>query len=288
MPTLQEKLLPGTTSFVMLVDILATAARGGDRLSLALHTQDIVFGGVTYKARPFEISELEQQSGVNISNATFQTMLADAFTRLNIVGGKWQGATTTIQVVDYLNLANGYVRRQSGRLGESTVRGLDASVDYLGLMALLSQEIGDKTSKLCRYQLGDADCKKVLAAYTFTGTVTAVTNNQKFTITTNQADAQGKAYFYRGKITWTSGLNNGLSMETQSNVGTLLTLFQPMLRNVVVGDAYSIVAGDDKRIETCHNKFANAVNFGAEPTVPERERLFHFPENETNKSFKTS
>ncbi len=66
-------------------------------------------------------------------------------------------------------------------------------------------------------------------------------------------------------------------METTANTDTLLTLFQPMYRTVAVGDAFSIVAGDPKTLEVCHNRFGNAINFGGEDSVPERERLFRYP-----------
>ena len=272
--TQYELLQKGTTSLIMLVTVEAIESKGGDIFRLALHSRDVVFDGELYPAAYLQMSEFESKAGVEISNATFQTALASTFDRLHIKGGKWQGASVTLKIVGYENLSDGYIQRQYGRLGQSKIAGREAETEFRGLMQLLSQEIGERTSRLCRYQLGDGKCTKNTAAFTFTGTVTAVANKQKFTISVSKPDD----YFYRGRITFTSGANNGLSMETQSNAGQVVKLFQPMLLDVSAGDTFSIVAGDDKTLKTCHEKFANAVNFGGEPSIPDRERLYRFPE----------
>ncbi len=263
----------GTTSFCMLARIQASADKGGGVLRVALHSRHVVFENELYSAVPVEVSEFQSTAGTEIDNATFQTVLGSLLNRLSLKAGIWQGAVVELTVVDYLNLGAGYIQRQHGRLGQAEIIGQEARIEFRGLTQMLAQEIGERTSRLCRYQLGDQRCKVNLANFTFSGTVTAVTSKQKFSISISKPDT----YFYRGRITFSSGLNNGLSMETTQNTGTLLTLFQPMFRTIAIGDAFFIVAGDPKTLQICHSRFNNAINFGGESEIPERERLFRYP-----------
>lgn len=75
----------------------------------------------------------------------------------------------------------------------------------------------------------------------------------------------GAGYFGYGLVTFTSGLNAGLSMEIKvSDVG-LFVLQLPMPYTCAIGDTYSIKAGCDKSRNTCRDTFSNIVNMRAEP-----------------------
>lgn len=75
-------------------------------------------------------------------------------------------------------------------------------------------------------------------------------------------------YFDQGKITFDSGANTDISMDIKSSVPGQITLFLPMPYTVEVGDTYTIVAGCDKSLESCKDKFDNVVNFGGFPHLP--------------------
>jgi uncharacterized phage protein (TIGR02218 family) len=118
-------------------------------------------------------------------------------------------------------------------LGDVTTEGEQAQSQYRGLMQLLNQEQGDRTSRRCRYQLGDADCTLNLAAFTFAGTIVGVTNSQKVTVSVSKPDG----YFKYGRIQFTSGENDGLEMEIINNTGTLITLWQSFPGTIAIGNA---------------------------------------------------
>lgn len=83
-----------------------------------------------------------------------------------------------------------------------------------------------------------------------------------------QALGVASGYFDFGVLTWTSGLNNGLSMEVKNYVPGIIVLALPMPFDIAVGDTYSMHAGCDKRLETCRDRFNNIVNFRGEPYLP--------------------
>jgi len=83
----------------------------------------------------------------------------------------------------------------------------------------------------------------------------------------------GSGYFDNGVITFTSGLNNGRSMEVQSYVPGQWTLELPMPYLPAIGDTYSMHAGCDYSLQTCRDRFNNIVNMRAEPYVPGVDKL---------------
>lgn len=83
----------------------------------------------------------------------------------------------------------------------------------------------------------------------------------------------GSGYFDNGVIKFTSGLNDGISMEIQSYVPGQMTLELPMPYLPAIGDTYTMHAGCDYSLETCRDRFNNLVNMRAEPYVPGVDRL---------------
>ncbi len=80
-------------------------------------------------------------------------------------------------------------------------------------------------------------------------------------------------YFDGGLITFTSGLNTGLSMEVKNYVPGVIVMQLPMPYTVAPGDAYTMHAGCDKSLATCRDRFNNVVNMRAEPYLPGVDKL---------------
>lgn len=266
----------GTGFMTTLVKIKATVENGGAEIRVCLHTEPITFNSQVYLPAPFTPSQMQSRAGVDADNATIRHLLSTDITRPQIVGGLWAGARVEVMQIDYLHPEWGYSVRRVGRIGEAGIRGVESESQFRGLMDLLSQPVGERTSTTCRYKLGESRCGVNVAAFTRTGSVTAITNRQRFTV--NLSPTAADDYYKNGLITWTSGPNTGLKMETVGNTGNQIVLFAPMITNVAVGHNFSIVAGDDKTLSTCHAKFNNAINFGGEPDMPTRETIFKIPD----------
>lgn len=91
-------------------------------------------------------------------------------------------------------------------------------------------------------------------------------------------------YVVDGVLTWTSGNNNGLSMEIvgYNTTSKELTLFKPMPYNYNFGDTFTIKAGcnhlfigSDGTTATgnCVSRYNNGNNFRGEPYVPTEDVL---------------
>lgn len=102
---------------------------------------------------------------------------------------------------------------------------------------------------------------------------TGVTNGIAFTSTPNQPSG----VFNYGKVTFTSGLNTGLSREVKVHYlnGTItqIGLQEKFPYAIGIGDAATLEWGCDRLANTCRNTFHNLVNIQAEPYVPGNDQL---------------
>lgn len=181
-------------------------------------------------------------------------------------------------MVDPAAVDDGVILLQRGKLGE--VRILDdskAEVEFRSLTQLLSQGLGRVYGHECDADLGDSRCGITISTYTVTGTITSVNDNQVFT---DSGRSEADDYFNYGLLTWTSGNNNGLSMDVKDYDGTndQFTLAEPMPFTVQVGDTYSVYRGCDKTKSTCKDVFNNLVNFRGFAEIPGIDLLAKVPD----------
>jgi uncharacterized phage protein (TIGR02218 family) len=89
----------------------------------------------------------------------------------------------------------------------------------------------------------------------------------------DSSKTQPNGYFSGGIIRFSSGANNGQSIEIREFSGGRFSLFLPLPNSIVVGDTYTVIAGCDKMFDTCIARFNNALNFRGEPHVPGTDKL---------------
>jgi uncharacterized phage protein (TIGR02218 family) len=273
---LQAHLAGELTTLAYLVQITRT---DGTIKGFTTFDQNLTLGGVTYKAcGALTPSALESTSGLSTDNLEVTGILdSDDIEAADIEAGLYDHARIDMFACNWADLTQGTVQLRRGWLGEVLLSGGHYVAELRGLHDLLQRVVGDYYTPECRYDLGDSRCTIDLAPRTVTGAVTSVTDNANFTDTTQTA-ATG-IYNY-GKLSWTSGANNGLSMEVKSWDGTaqLFTLWLPMPNAVAPGDAYTVYPGCDKRFATCQGTFNNAVNFGGFPYVPGVGNILQYPD----------
>lgn len=242
------------------------------------HTENITYNGVVYQSSTgYTPTNITTTENLSVDNLEVVGMLsASSIADADIEAGLWDYAEIEIFQVNYKDLTQGALLQRKGWLGEVRTGKTVFTAELRGMAQKLQQTVGELYQPTCRATLGDARCGKNLTAFTFTGTVQTVTSNRQFT---DAGLVQADAYFDYGLITWTGGLNVGLSMEVKTyTVGSVL-LQLPMPYSVQVGDSFSIVAGCGKRIiEDCKTKFNNVVNFRGEPYFPGTDALYKGPD----------
>ncbi|MEJ0009868.1 MAG: DUF2163 domain-containing protein [Alphaproteobacteria bacterium] len=246
------------------------------------HDKDLTVGGQTYLADSgMTPSAVTSQIDLAVDNMEFEGMLsADSLTEADVLSGLFDHATVSIFMVNYADATMGTLGLKTGYLGEVRIENGYFVAEMRGLASVLAQTIGEVYTPTCRAKLGDARCGIDLSGFTVTGTLTNVEASHAFT---DSARTEANDYFSYGVITFTSGANNGLSMEIRSFQSGRFSLFLPMPYLPSAGDTYTAVAGCDKLFGTCVSRFSNAVNFRGEPTVPGTDAML-----ETAGTFKSS
>jgi uncharacterized phage protein (TIGR02218 family) len=254
-------------------------ATDGTVLAFTSYDQNILFSSVTYvSSAGGSPSAVATTGALNVDNVDLD-MLLDAlgFTAADLAAGVWDFATIDVFIVNYADLTQAEVKLRRGKVGQVSVKRGSFLAEVRGLLQYYTTQLLETYQPGCQADLGDSRCTVNLAPFTITGSVTALTvgNSRIFT---DSARAEALGYFDGGLLTWTSGLNDGLSMEvkTYTLVGTSIALVLGMPHALGVGDTYTMYAGCDKSLsgtQGCKVKFNNVVNFRGFPHVPQKQEL---------------
>ncbi len=114
----------------------------------------------------------------------------------------------------------------------------------------------------CLHTLYDSGCTLVKNAFGTNGTVGA--GSTALVIQWSGASAN----FQQGSITFTSGVNAGVTATVGSAAGTSLTLLYPLESAPAEGDGFTVYYGCDHTAGTCQSTFNNLANFRGFPYVP--------------------
>jgi uncharacterized phage protein (TIGR02218 family) len=236
------------------------------------HDNDLLVDSVNYIAQSgFTPTAVSASSTLSVDNLDVQGMLdAETISEEAVMAGEYDFAEIEIFQVNYADPAAGRLMLRRGWLGEITLRNAQFVAEIRGLTQKLSQQLGQLYAPACRAQLGDEACGVSLSGHRVTGTIDSVSSA---TVLVDSARNEGNGHFAGGNIRFTSGSNNGLSMEVKAFEQERFTLALPMPYAVEAGDAYEAVAGCDKNFATCVARFDNAVNFRGEPHVPGLDRM---------------
>ena len=266
-----------------LAHCVTAVLKNGTIYGFTSYPADLVISGITY-VPGFTPSSISTSAKLNVDNLEIQgALIADAIDKEDLFAGLWDFAEITFFEVNYEDLSMGIKDARRGWLGEVRTGRQVFIAEWNSLAKKLQQTIGELYSVTCRAKLGDARCKTNLTAFTFPGTVDAVTSNRQFT---DAALTQADGYFDGGELIWTSGLNVGLTMQVKTYTVGAVLLQLPMPYAVQATDAYNIVAGCNGVfrdipalgiIGHCISKFNNGVNFQAEPDAPDVGSLYENP-----------
>ncbi len=256
------------TKLTTLATALKVTREDGTVFGFTTHDVDDVVSSVTYSANPgLDVTDIVIAANAAVGNMELTTLHdGSVFTTADLLNGLWDNAAFSIFRYNWASLADGIDTLLVGTFGEATLQRNSVVIELRDLRQYLQQPVGAASSKTCRARLGDAKCGKSLAAFTYTGAVTEVTDNQVFKDVYRSDAGEPATWFDEGVLTWTSGANNGVSVKIKSYVVDWFTLALPMRGTITVGDTYSAIAGCRKRLaEDCDAKFDNVLNFQGEP-----------------------
>ena len=267
---LKNHMASGTTTLAHLVKMTRT---DGFVLAVVLdYDRDIVFDGVTYKtAFGVTPSAAETSSALNVDTMDAKgALMALGVTEADINAGLWDLCDVRVMRVNYNDLTMGAEKLKRFTFGELSIGRGSFNAEFRGITQKLQQTLGDVVSPSCNADLFDTRCGVTATEGTWkfsNKAVTTATSQRQFTISTL---SQAADFFTAGKVTFTTGLNAGLSMEIKTHsTGGVFVLQEAMPYAIALGDQMTVFAGCRKRFdEDCNTKFNNAVRFRAFPKLP--------------------
>ncbi|MFO0272037.1 MAG: DUF2163 domain-containing protein [Pseudomonadota bacterium] len=251
-----------------LATLIRVTRRDGAVYGFTTHDRDILSDNVLHSAATaLAPSQINSSSDFSVDNLeALGSLTGSAINADDLEAGLWDGASVRVSVVNWTDLSQGEDIMRVGELGQVRLRGNEFVAELRGLMDRLQKAIHRTYLQACDADLGDTRCGVSMVSFTFTGTVTAVVDAGAFTA---GSLAQAADYFTYGTVLWTSGANNGRSMEIKRHqAGGVISLLLAMPRTVAVGDTFTITAGCDKSFGTCQSKFSNVVRFRGFPHLP--------------------
>ena len=237
------------------------------------HATNLTVNSQLYKANGgFKISAIEFRNDGMADNLAIEGYPEDSDFIEDLRIGLFENAAFELLLVNHQDVTE-YMILKTGRIGKCSWQ--DRNLYYMNLLGLcdyFQETTGRIIQEACDADLGDSRCGVTLATYTVTGTVTQVTDKKTFR---DSSRTEADNYFQYGKLTWTSGNNNGLSEEVYSNASATdeFVLFRPMPYPIQVGDGYSVYAGCDKSFDTCKDKFSNQTNHRGFNLIPLQARI---------------
>ena len=249
------------------------------------HNHKIDFDGQTYTpAGGFNASAIQKQTSLRTDNLEIVGMLTSgAITEEDLIAGRYTKAKVTAQMVDWKFPWMGAFQTAVYWIIDVKFTGEVWHARMEGLTRWLRPKVGDVYGRECRHQLGDTQCGVSLGPITESGTVQIVAAQAKRKIfNASGLTTPTTGYFDYGKLTWTSGANNGLEVDVKAfTIGTNFELQLNLPFDIVVNDTFDVIPGCNKTIDHCKDKFeqptGNFVNFGGFPFIPGTDRMAASP-----------
>lgn len=262
-----------------LAEGVTTLARGwritrrdGVVIALTEHDDNLFADGTVFRAAGGVTGSEEASAlGFAVGGGEMAAALSsDLIDEADLLAGLYDGASVELLLIDGSAPAN-FLRLRRGTIGEVRREGGAFTAELRGLASALNVVRGRLFTRACDADLGDARCGVALTgAFRTEGTVAAVEGAGLFVASGLGAYAAG--WFTQGRLVMDSGANAGFASEVKAHVvagGVVrLELWQRPPEPLAVGDAFTVTAGCDKRLSTCRDRFANALNFRGFPHMP--------------------
>lgn len=243
------------------------------------HDQVLSFDGILFRPDSgLTARAVVQSSGLSVDNSEAVGVLSDnAITEIDLMAGRWDGADVRLWDVDWTAPDN---RRLifRGHLGEIARSGAAFRAELRGLSEPLNKSQGRVYHPRCSAELGDGQCRFDLtkAGYSAEGVIQSEDGGQRLILT--GIAGHDTHWFEHGQVLVLTGPAEGLSGvikvdQAQANARRQIELWTGLGIRPQIGDRLRLIAGCDKRSETCRMKFLNYLNFRGFPHLPPEDWL---------------
>ncbi len=277
--SLQEHLETGVTT---VARAWAITRRDAVVLGFTDHDRDLAFEDILFRASGgMTARALQQITGLGVDNSEATGALQhDSLTEADIQAGRYDGAELRIWWVNWADVAQRRLRFR-GSLGQLTRAGGAFRAELLGLSEPLGRSHGRVYQPSCGALLGDAQCRVDLGnpAFSVEAVPLAVMDGDRILMPVLEGFAAG--WFLKGRLEVLAGPGAGLGglikADRRRSDGREIVLWERLAIPLETGAPVRLIAGCDKRAETCRAKFGNFLNFRGFPHIPGEDWLMAVP-----------
>lgn len=248
----------------------------GVSLGFTQHDRALTLDGLVYRPAPgFDVSTIERTANAAVDNLDLSgAFSADALTSHDLALGRYDDARLTLFRVNWADLSMGTHYVASGIIGRVSQRDHAFQAELRGLKHRLQERACEEYTPDCRAKLGDKRCRVDLSQFTHRLDLIAQTGPATFTLS-DSTFADG--YFSFGTLRYMAGPLVGFDAVIIGHAGDTITLTHAPTAELTFPLQVRLIAGCDRRLETCMSRFDNALNYRGEPHIPGIDSLLNYP-----------
>lgn len=245
------------------------------------HDRALSFEGISFRPETgMSAGALVQGAGLAADTGEALGAISDAgLTEAEIAEGRLDGASLRIWRVNWADPAQRALEFR-GHLGEIRRDGTVFRAELRGVSDLLNRPQGRVYQPRCDAVFGEARCGVDTTAPGISET-RALALAEGARLRFNWPDGPAAGWFAQGRVEVLEGPGAGLAAaireDRQEGAARIVELWQPIGAAIAPGTMLRLVAGCDKRAETCRLKFDNFLNFRGFPHMPGTDWLMAVP-----------
>jgi uncharacterized phage protein (TIGR02218 family) len=272
------------TGLTTLCHAWAIERRDGVVLAFTDHDRAVSFDEIAFRADSgLSARALSQTTGLSVDNTEAMGALSHSAIREDeIEQGRFDGAQVTCWRVNWADVAQRTILFR-GSIGEMHRSGGAFRAELRGLTEALNRPLGRIYQKPCSAVLGDAACGFDVSAsgYLMSVGVEICDEGRRFHWQNLPGFEEG--WFARGRLEVLDGPAAGLwgmiKHDRKLSSYREVELWESIRGKVVAGTQVRLIAGCDKRMESCRLKFNNLLNFQGFPDLPNEDWVMAVPKS---------
>lgn len=245
----------------------------GVTLGFTSHDRDLWFGALLHRTAPgMTPSAIRKTSSLEPDSAEITGALShDAIRAEDLASGRFDGAAIVVGLVDWETLETQELYR--GTVGAVGTEGEGFSAELRSLKVSLDRELLPRTSPTCRAEFCGHGCGLSAQRFSSYSTISEVSEDgAAIRIATSMP--HDKLVF--GRIRILDGPASGLWRRIEADQDGWLSLDRRFDVEIDTGTKILLRQGCDHTIQTCSERFANALNFQGEPFLPGNDLLARY------------
>jgi uncharacterized phage protein (TIGR02218 family) len=256
--------------------------KDGETLGFTDHDVPLTFEGVRFAADGgLGARALAQGTGLAVDNTEAMGALShEAIREDEIEQGRYDGAEVQVWLVNWADVAQRWLQFR-GFLGQVQRSGGAFRAELRGLTEALNRPLGRVYQKPCTAVLGDAQCGFDTTQDGYSTVLGVAAERDRREFRWDGVDGFAPGWFTRGRLEVlegpAAGLWSSIKHDRQEEDARLVELWEPIRGAMPAGTQVRLIAGCDKRLETCRFKFDNILNFQGFPDLPGEDWVMAVP-----------